>query len=70
MKGFSTTNLKYMVRWYQFYSQELIIGQQAAAHFQKGDEGDQGDEFIELNKPDCLKLIRVVQVGILLLFLK
>ena len=29
MKGFSTTNLKYIKRWFQFYSQNSEIGQQA-----------------------------------------
>lgn len=40
--GFSHTNLKYIKRWYSFYSQEDIIGHQA---------GDQ------LNMPDKFKLV-------------
>ena len=28
MKGFSTTNIKYIKRWYSFYNQDITIGQQ------------------------------------------
>lgn len=37
MKGFSYRNLKYIRQWYEFYNQQLIIGQQAVAQFRNED---------------------------------
>ena len=31
MKGFSYRNLKYVRQWYQFYNEQLTIGQQVVA---------------------------------------
>ena len=39
MKGFSHRNLKYIRQWYEFYNQQLIIGQQLVA--QLGDDKGQ-----------------------------
>lgn len=39
MKGFSYRNLKYIRQWYQFYNQNITIGQQTVA--QLGDENGQ-----------------------------
>ncbi len=36
--GFSLTNLKYIKRWYSFYSQEDIIGQQAVDQLSMSDK--------------------------------
>ena len=35
MKGFSYRNLKYIRQWYEFYNQQLIIGQQLVAQLGK-----------------------------------
>ena len=40
MKGFSHRNLKYIRQWYEFYNQQLIIGQQVVAQL-KNDERQQ-----------------------------
>ena len=40
MKGFSYRNLKYIRQWYEFYNQQLIIGQQVVAQL-KNDERQQ-----------------------------
>lgn len=37
MKGFSYRNLKYIRQWYEFYNQQIIIGQQAVAQFRNED---------------------------------
>ena len=37
-KGFSATNLKYMKRWYAFYSEQASIRQQPADGLQMPDE--------------------------------
>ena len=37
MKGFSYRNLKYIRQWYEFYNQQLIIGQQTVAQFRNED---------------------------------
>ena len=37
MKGFSYRNLKYIRQWYEFYNQQLIIGQQLVAQFRNED---------------------------------
>lgn len=35
MKGFSTTNIKYIKRWYSFYNQDITIGQQVVDNYGK-----------------------------------
>ena len=40
MKGFSHRNLKYIRQWYEFYNQQLIIGQQLVAQL-RNDERQQ-----------------------------
>lgn len=35
MKGFSTTNIKYIKRWYVFYNQNITIGQQVVDQFRE-----------------------------------
>ena len=40
MKGFSHRNLKYIRQWYEFYNQQLIIGQQVVAQL-RNDERQQ-----------------------------
>ena len=38
MKGFSHRNLKYIRQWYEFYNQQLIIGQQVVAQLRNDEK--------------------------------
>jgi hypothetical protein len=53
MKGFSSTNLKYIKRFYQFYIQDLSIGQQAVGQIshQVGDQLQAADNKDILIRP-------------------
>lgn len=53
--GFSHSNVKYMKRWYSFYYERIIKGQQAADFFKEGEKGQQAADFLE--KPQSFGLV-------------
>lgn len=49
--GFSVTNLKYMKRWYSFYYERVIKGQQPADLFEESGKSHQvGGQMVILEK--------------------
>ncbi len=49
--GFSHSNVKYMKRWYSFYYERIIKGQQAADFFKEGEKTHQvGDKMMMIEK--------------------
>ena len=46
--GFSDTNVKYMKRWYSFYYERVIKGQQLADQIKVAEKGHQVGDFLDM----------------------